>query len=536
VSELTFWSAARDIVAECHAILKPGGVAVFVTKDFVRDKKRVPFSADWVRLCESCGFRLVKWARASLVSETRHGDLFCGETVKRTERKSFFRRLAEKKGSPRIDHEDVLFLMKDGGDGWVDGVDGSPPFQSSLSDAPSKNIVSSGLRMGQSSMGDGYGAAPGQLGALPPGNVDAVVCSPPFATGDSASAESIARRTDKSAGWIKANCGSEGYGSSLGQLAVMPTGTVDAVVSSPPYAEIAAGAGGLNTKPAKEGQQGGRAASSASQDTDRRYGECAGQLSRMEGGTVDAVVGSPPYAGCEQCRDGEFEMRSTDANPTARRLDTRSYFPAPMESEGQLGALPEGGVDAVVSSPPFQGSHQGTDAEFLDHVERTKAGGAPLSGRKTPPQDYGNSSEQLGARPAGRPGCERERQPYAEVVWHRCYDETWKGLIVDGAFAHPAKMARGLVHRIFDELFVTGVIRKGSQVVDPFGGIGTTALEGASRGVNVTVCELEPKFVALSNDNVELHRRGWQLTGLPIPRIVLGDSRKLRDHIRRGAA
>lgn len=108
----TFWHAARQIVQQCHAILKPQGVAVFVCKDFVRKGERVPFSADWVRLCEACGFELVEWIHASLVKETRHSDLFDGEQVKVTQKKSFFRRLAEKKGSPRIDHEDLLFLRR----------------------------------------------------------------------------------------------------------------------------------------------------------------------------------------------------------------------------------------------------------------------------------------------------------------------------------------------------------------------------------------------------------------------------------------
>jgi hypothetical protein len=108
----TFWSAARQIVQQSHAILKPGGIAVWVTKDFVRNKALVPFSDDWRRLCEACGFEMVEWIQASLVKETRTDTLFDGPETKRKERKSFLRRLAEKKGSPRIDHEDVLIMRK----------------------------------------------------------------------------------------------------------------------------------------------------------------------------------------------------------------------------------------------------------------------------------------------------------------------------------------------------------------------------------------------------------------------------------------
>lgn len=112
----TFWEAARDIVLECHAVLKPGGVAVWVVKDFVRNKKRVRFSDDWIKLCEACGFKLIRHAHAMLVKEMRVNDLFGGETVKRVERKSFFRRLHEQKlpagDERRIDHEDIVFFKK----------------------------------------------------------------------------------------------------------------------------------------------------------------------------------------------------------------------------------------------------------------------------------------------------------------------------------------------------------------------------------------------------------------------------------------
>lgn len=107
----TFWQAARTIVQQSFAILKPSGIAVWVLKDFVRNKKRVPFSDDWRKLCEACGFELVEWIHASLVKERTQDTLF-GQITTKTERKSFFRRLAEKKGSPRIDHEDVLILRK----------------------------------------------------------------------------------------------------------------------------------------------------------------------------------------------------------------------------------------------------------------------------------------------------------------------------------------------------------------------------------------------------------------------------------------
>lgn len=112
ITDNTFWSAARIIVEQCHQILKPGGHAIWVVKSFVRKKKIVDFPGDWQRLCESVGFKTVCIHHAMLVKETKHETLFGHMEVKRKERKSFFRRLAESKGSPRIDFEVVLCMQK----------------------------------------------------------------------------------------------------------------------------------------------------------------------------------------------------------------------------------------------------------------------------------------------------------------------------------------------------------------------------------------------------------------------------------------
>ena len=108
----TFWQAAKEILEQCHKILRPGGHAIWVCKDFVRKGQRVTFSDDWQKLCEAVGFKTLHRHRAMLVKEDVKDDLFGGQIVKKTERKSFFRRLAEANGSPKIDWEDVICMEK----------------------------------------------------------------------------------------------------------------------------------------------------------------------------------------------------------------------------------------------------------------------------------------------------------------------------------------------------------------------------------------------------------------------------------------
>lgn len=185
----------------------------------------------------------------------------------------------------------------------------------------------------------------------------AVVCSPPYVSGG--------HHTDVMGAW-NANGGGHGvkeedagYGKSEGQLAQLHEGSIDAVVSSPPYAEIASGAGGLNTKPATDGQQGGRSATSPSQATDQRYGETDGQLARLHLDDVEVVISSPPYSaeGLGHCKahHASNDTGRSDVVPTAAEkfskadLAGRDYGSA----EGQLSNMASGDVDAVVSSPPF---------------------------------------------------------------------------------------------------------------------------------------------------------------------------------------
>lgn len=110
-----FWLAARTIVEQVYLALAPGGHACWVVKDYVKNKKIVPFCDQWRQLCEAVGFVTLHEHHAMLVHHkgTQH-TLDGGVVEKKTESKSFFRRLAEKNGSPRIDYEVVFCMVKAG--------------------------------------------------------------------------------------------------------------------------------------------------------------------------------------------------------------------------------------------------------------------------------------------------------------------------------------------------------------------------------------------------------------------------------------
>jgi len=97
---------------QCFLALKPGGVLCVVMKDYVKKGQRVPLCDDTARLLTATGFTVIERVRAMLVKSRSRPSLFGGEITRTKERKSFFRRLAESKGSPRIDWEEVLFAKK----------------------------------------------------------------------------------------------------------------------------------------------------------------------------------------------------------------------------------------------------------------------------------------------------------------------------------------------------------------------------------------------------------------------------------------
>lgn len=110
----TYWGAVADIYRGIYNLLPPGGAFAVVVKDFVRNKKRVPLCDNTADLLQAIGFDIPERVRASLVKEIQQPiNMFTNEsTPKVVQRKSFFRRLAENKGSPRIDWEEVIWAVK----------------------------------------------------------------------------------------------------------------------------------------------------------------------------------------------------------------------------------------------------------------------------------------------------------------------------------------------------------------------------------------------------------------------------------------
>lgn len=184
---------------------------------------------------------------------------------------------------------------------------------------------------------------------------------------------------------------------------------------------------------------------------------------------------------------------------------------------------------AIVGSPPFidQGANDkrfGGGLADKAIIASSKNGGGGLT-------DYGQTPGQLAALPPGAAATET-RSDMAEITdWTGCYDNGWKGLITDAAFAHPAKFAHGLIRRIYQHLLDEGAVQPGDTIIDPFGGVALGGLYAMQNGLHWVGCELEQKFVDLGNENIALwnSRFAAHFPRWGSARLLQGDSRRLAE-------
>lgn len=293
-------------------------------------------------------------------------------------------------------HTDVMAAGNANGRGqrtkdYLGAVVASPPYSGSLDDGGPEKAHPDGYS--RSNNWTGYGKTDGQIAKLKEGKLDAVMTSPPFLGARSETTSSCggiskkgyegsepARPSHKVIGERTYQAGSgdhrmEGNIETLkgGELeSVISEGQfpikLDAVVASPPYETVAAGAGGLNTKPAKKaGQQSGRKGG-GSQGNDQRYGGAEGQIARAAKGPVDVVLTSPPYGDSVNSKGHGIDFSKCAPDYEGRvnhedrieKHDTSHHGRNYGGTPGQIGSLVvPSELGAVVSSPPWENNVEG---------------------------------------------------------------------------------------------------------------------------------------------------------------------------------
>lgn len=193
--------------------------------------------------------------------------------------------------------------------------------------------------------------------------IAACVGSPPFGSADSAGPESLGKRTDKSALAMRQT---QGWGiggqNAPGNLATLPPGRFEAVVSSPPFCGSTQTEHNPDNITAGKGRRGGDSAARVKQD----YAALTtpGNLGTLPTGAVQAVVGSPPYVGgghhngqmdsyggiAGKLTTGDFAKDQHGYGDTPGQLDKENpitFWSAASQILAELAALLPPGAPAV---------------------------------------------------------------------------------------------------------------------------------------------------------------------------------------------
>jgi hypothetical protein len=146
-----------------------------------------------------------------------------------------------------------------------------------------------------------------------------------------------------------------GYGHTKGQLGQMHEGKLDAVVSSPPYNGnvksdyLLSEDKRTRARDVKRGFPQGRGCFRGSE----MYGDTPGQLGRMKENPIDAVIPSPPFM--EQQKGGGLAKPNAVYAKDGHPFGCNHGYQNQGETAGNLASLPAGEIEAVISSPPYEG-------------------------------------------------------------------------------------------------------------------------------------------------------------------------------------
>jgi DNA modification methylase len=220
--------------------------------------------------------------------------------------------------------------------------------------------------------------SPETIGNLPLGEVSTIITSPPYADakkGGEADKERMAERWDeafkekgetwnswgktwKTPGRLRGlEALGSGYSESKENIGNLPFGEVSAIITSPPYLKSAESGAGVNRQ--REGD-----VKIGCSTVGRTVTHPEAIDNTKEYGSIDAVITSPPYAdgysireGGQVCREYVEKRRQKLLEQGKTELaENLKIYEYEARNPNNIGNLPLGNVDAVITSPPYEAS------------------------------------------------------------------------------------------------------------------------------------------------------------------------------------
>jgi len=254
------------------------------------------------------------------------------------------------------------------------------------------------------------------IGNLSHGEIDAIVTSPPYSDGFKHNPQDREKRlqklievdkkgVEKGQKWAATSREAlerrlaqqdDGYSESIENIGNLPLGDVDAIITSPPYSEsMTKKRKGYSVYPDLEKS---REMPQETRDDN---------IANLNHGNIDTIITSPPYADSKKHLtkinlEHEVSRMETDTRPDTKNRHTpgrekaiNSLLSGYSESKENIGNLPLGEVDTIITSPPYAESARDSDKSPCV-TKPPRKGDVRQSRRKSPINEYSENPENIG--------------------------------------------------------------------------------------------------------------------------------------------
>jgi hypothetical protein len=292
----------------------------------------------------------------------------------------------------------------------------------------------------------GYRGSPENIGNLSLGNVDAVITSPPY--GEAQEGSGIAKRGYQGSKHSPTDLvGKRSYMPDKFEnpenISRLPLGNIDTIITSPPYQNA------LHDSLEKREAWESRKLHEAKKGLPVGYSENTDNIGNIKKhGSIDVILTSPPYADGKKAgevKPEEVEKYAERWEENVEKRDWNSWgksFHTPgrlrgiqslrdgySNSKKNIGNLPFGQVDTIITSPPYSNIAKSKEGAISPHMQGliSKLSGIPLKdfahnieklkeaveiAQSKIPFKYGDSPNNIGNLPLGNIDCCITSPPY----------------------------------------------------------------------------------------------------------------------------
>jgi len=197
-----------------------------------------------------------------------------------------------------------------------------------------------------------YPQSNGQIASLPHGDINVVITSPPHGNTYLGGGDPEKRKQRL----IRAGHDPKDFLGGKARNAVLKHyGEVDVCITSPPYSEALSEKAGGGSKKNVLGvgitSDGGKQA----QGAPAPYSTSEENIDNLPHGNIDAVITSPPYLKSAESGAGVNRQREGDVKIGCSTVGRTVAHPEAIDSTKEYGS-----IDTVITSPPYEGSLEGT--------------------------------------------------------------------------------------------------------------------------------------------------------------------------------